>query len=474
MRLGVTNGKIVTPAGVLDGAMVSEDGVISYIGTAAGCPRCDHLIDANGHWVLPGVIDPHVHIGTASVEGSLDALRIGWLEDSRGAVHKGVTTILSFQGGSPIPMDAPHVPMLEQHIQWAEEVSYADFGFHAIMQSPEHIREQRDLASRGVVGFKHFYTAYKPGREQLAERIAIGYTDDAMLFESFENLAGLRAEGAHVLGMVHAEDADICALSEARVRATGRRDLAAWAEARPGVACIARSAAAAEIARATGCPLYIVHVSTATEVELLRRLRAAGYPVCGEACMSYLTHTQDMEREVGSYPKVIPPIRSAADRAALWRGLVDGTLETLGTDHVAWTKMQKEGRGGQFDNIWEALPGLSGLECLLPVVVTLGVQRRLLSMPDVARICSENPARRFGLYPRKGVLEVGSDADFLVVDTETWITIDDNYYQGLVSDWSIYHGWRVCGVPRMTVSRGDLMVENGEIVGDPGHGRCVL
>jgi dihydropyrimidinase len=472
MQLVLRNGLVVTPTGILRGGIVSEDGVITHIGVDSTLPSGGQTIDAAGHWVLPGVIDPHTHIGTGPGSATLDRLRNEWETESRGAVHKGVTTILSFQGGSPIPMEEPHIPMLEQQIAWADEVSYADFAFHAIMQTPEHLDEQPGLAERGVVGFKHFYTAYKPGRDQTAEKISIGYTDDGILFDSFARLGRLKADGAHVLAMIHAEDADICAVLEQELRAAGRTDLAAWAEARPAVACLVRSEAAAEISMVTGCPLYIVHITTAQEVELVRRLRAAGYPIYGETCISYLTHTKDMEERHGCYPKVIPSIKSKEDQAALWRGLADGTLTTLGTDHCAWTKDEKElGTGKQFNNIWTALPGMTGMECLLPVAMTFGVRAGRLSVEDVARICSENPARRFGLYPRKGVLQVGSDADYVVVDPDKRATVDDDYYRASVRDWSIYHGWEFQGMPVTTVIRGEVMVENGDIVGASGHGR---
>lgn len=470
--LVLRNGRIVTPTGIVEGGIVAEDGVITHIGSTAGLPSGGDTIDAGGKWVLPGVIDPHTHIGTGPSSATLDRLRNEWESESRAAVHKGVTTILSFQGGSPIPMDEPHIGMLERQIAWAEEVSYADFAFHAIMQTQEHLDEQPGLAERGVVGFKHFYTAYKPGRDQTAEKISIGYTDDGMLYDSFDRLGRLRAEGANVLAMIHAEDADICAILEQRLRAEGRTDLAAWAEARPAVACLIRSAAAAEISKVTGCPLYIVHITTAGEVELVRRLRAQGYPIYGETCISYLTHTMDMEERHGCHPKVIPAIKSAADQDALWRGLMDGTLTTVGTDHCAWTKDEKElGTGQQFANIWTALPGMTGMECLLPVLMTFGVRRRVLSIEDVARICSENPARRFGLYPHKGVLQVGSDADYVIIDPEKEALVDDDYYRGSVRDWSIYHGWRFRGMPETTVVRGEVVVERGEVKAQPGGGR---
>jgi dihydropyrimidinase/dihydroorotase len=473
MELVVKNGLVVTPAGVIRGGLLAEDGIITHVGADATLPVRSDAIDAEGKWVIPGVIDPHTHIGVGPSTATLDRVRASWTSESRGAAHKGITTIISFHGGSPWTPQEPNVPALEQQLVWAEEASYTDFAFHVFMETTEHLAEQRALAERGVVGFKHFYTAYKPGRDATADQISIGYTDDGMLYESFANIAALRREGANVMGMIHAEDADICAVLEAKLKAEGRTDLAAWAEGRPNVACLIRSAAAAEIARTVGCPLYIVHITTAEEVELVRRLRAQGVAIFGETVVHYLTHTMDMEARHGCFPKVIPSIKSERDRQALWRGLADGTLTTLGTDHCAYTREEKLGSSGrQFGNIWDALPGMPGMEYLLPAVMTFGVRPGLLSMEDVARICSSNPARRFGLYPRKGALAVGCDADLVIVDPDKRATVDEDYHQGL-TDWSIYEGWEFYGMPETTIVRGEVVVDRGTIVGTPGHGTYV-
>lgn len=474
MRLVVRNGLVVTPAGIVRGGLIAEDGVFIHIGADASLPTQGEIIDAGGKWVLPGAIDPHTHVGVGPAETKLERIRAAWQSESRAAVHKGIGTILSFQGGSPIPMHEPHGPMIERQIGWAEAVSYADFGLHAIMQTNGHLDEIEALVGQGVVGFKHFYTAYKPGRDAVADQVTIGYADDGYLYDSFSRLGRLRREGATVLGMVHAEDADICAALEAKLRREGRTDLAAWAEARPNLACLIRSQAAAEIARATGCPLYIVHVTTAEEVALLRRLQAEGLPVYGETCTHYLTHTKDMEAQHGSYPKVIPAIKSAEDRAALWHGLATGVLTTVGTDHCAWTKAEKEGHTGkQFGNVWNALAGMTGMEYLLPVMMTFGVRPGHVTIEQVAQLCAENPARRFGLYPKKGVIQPGSDADFVILDPERSVRVNPAYHRGSVTDWSIYDGWTFHGMPETTVIRGKIIVHRGEIVGEPGFGRYV-
>jgi len=181
-----------------------------------------------------------------------------------------------------------------------------------------------------------------------------------------------------------------------------------------------------------------------------------------------------MEEQMGCWPKVIPAIKTAADRAALWQGLADGTLTTLGTDHCAWTKREKEGpEARRFQNIWGSLPGMTGMECTLPVMMTFGVRAGRIGIEQVAKVCSENVARRFGLYPRKGVLQVGSDADFVIVDPDKRAKVDDAYYLGSTPDWSVYHGFEFQGMPETTVIRGQVVVERGVVQGKPGYGTYV-
>jgi dihydropyrimidinase len=146
----------------------------------------------------------------------------------------------------------------------------------------------------------------------------------------------------------------------------------------------------------------------------------------------------------------------------------------VGTDHCAWTKEEKEGGTGlQFQNIWDAIPGMTGMEYMLPVLMTFGVRAGRIGIEQVARLCSENPARTFGLYPRKGAIQVGSDADLVIVDPDKRATVTPEYHRGARSDWSIYDGWSFHGMPETTIVRGTVVVERGEFVAQRGHGTYV-
>jgi dihydropyrimidinase/dihydroorotase len=274
--------------------------------------------------------------------------------------------------------------------------------------------------------------------------------------------------------MVHCEDQDLIWVLEDRLKAAGRTDLRAWAEARPGWVEALRMRMAYELARVVGVPLYCVHIAAAEGVELMAEARRAGYPYWGETCPHYLTHTADLEAEIGCWGRVNTAIKFERDRDRLWEGIRDGSITNMGTDHSAFPRDLKEGGGGKHNNIWGARSGIAGgMEHWLPVMMTHGVHAGRITIEQMVQVCATNNARVFGLYPRKGVLRAGSDADIVVVDPEREVTISSSFYHG-APDWSIYDGWTVKGMARVTMVRGQVMLDEFEAVGKPGSGRYVV
>jgi dihydropyrimidinase/dihydroorotase len=291
-----------------------------------------------------------------------------------------------------------------------------------------------------------------------------------MLYRSLRFCA---RQGPPAIGLVHAEDIDLIAVLEAELMASGRGDLAAWSEARPNVAESARVRFAIEIARAAGAPLYIAHLSTAESADLVAAARRAGWPVWAEVTPHHLTHTGAMETEIGCWGKVNPPLRARPDIDRLWQAFHDGGVTCLGSDHGTGgrTRATKERGGGKHGNIWAARSGnRGGLEHLLPVMMTCGVRAGRISIQDLARVGAENTARVFGLYPRKGVLWPGADADIVIVDPDRVARVDDAFYHCLC-EVSVYDGWTFTGMATTTIVRGRVMMEDGETVGAPGWGR---
>jgi dihydropyrimidinase/dihydroorotase len=226
-----------------------------------------------------------------------------------------------------------------------------------------------------------------------------------------------------------------------------------------------------ELAKTVKVPLFCVHVAAAEGVEVLAEARREGYPFWAETCPHYLTHTADMEEQIGCWGRVNTAIKWAADRDRLWKGLGEGSITSMATDHSAFPLMSKQGGGGKHNNIWAGRSGIAGgLRHLLPVMMTHGVNTGRMSMEELVRVCCTNTAKTFSLYPRKGVILEGSDADLVLVDPEVETTVDTSFYRSPV-EWTIYEGWKFKGDARVTVVRGQVMVEDGELVGSPGWGR---
>jgi dihydropyrimidinase len=440
---------------------------IVAVGTDASLPPARRTIDAGERYVLPGLIDAHVHMASEEDPSIAEGLRANMPRETEGALYGGVTTFGHFVG----MRNEPLVPNIRATIEHGDRWSHVDYFLHAIVSTEAHFAEQAAAWALGVTSFKHFFNAYRarPGEEL---SWLGGPSDAGMLYRSLAFCAGRGAPGVVV---VHCEDIDLIIEMESRVKAAGQRDLGAWSAARPNLAESMRVAMAIELARHAGAPLYVAHLSTAEAADLVAAARARGQAVWAEATPHHLTHTGDMEAEVGNWGKVNPPLRATRDVERLWRAFHDGGITCLGSDHGTGgrTRATKEKGGGRHDNIWGARSGnRGGLEHFLPVLMTWGVGTGRVSLEDVVRVGAENTARVFGLYPRKGVLAPGADADVVIVDPDLEATIDDAFYHCLC-EVSVYAGRKVRGLAHTTIVRGRVMMEERQTVGSPGWGRHV-
>lgn len=459
--LVIKNGRIITPSGIVSGGIGVKDGIIVYIGSDYELPKAKRVIDAQENFVIPGLIDPHVHLAAGTWSSQEEGLRAQFKTETDGALHGGVTTLGHFLVA---PMGKSLLPLLEATIDIGAELSFVDFFCHAVIMDEGHIAEESELCRKGVTSFKHMFNAYK-GVESMGK---FGPCDEGMLFRSFEFIAKW---GYPALAMCHCEEMDIVFILMDRLRQAGRNDLLAWTEARPNFVEYMRIAHALNIAKAVACPLYIVHISTAEGAEFIAKERRRGYPIYGETCPHYLTHTGDMEAEIGCWGKVNPPLRYPKDIEALWKQIRGGGITTLGTDHGANTREYKEQGGGKHNNIWESRPVIcGGMEHMLPVMITYGVNSGKISMEDLVRVCCSDTAKVFGLYPRKGCLSPGSDADLVIVDPATESVIDQNFYHCQV-EFGIYNNWKVKGMAKTNIVGGEVMLEDYVTVGKPGYGK---
>jgi dihydroorotase-like cyclic amidohydrolase len=463
--LVIRNATVITPRGRFHGGLAIQGEHIAAVGADGSLPLARRVIDAGECYVLPGLIDAHVHMASEEDASIAEGLRANMPRETEGALYGGVTTFGHFVG----MRNEPLLPNIAATIEHGNRWSHVDYFLHAIVSAESHFEEQPAVWALGVTSFKHFFNAYRarPGEEL---SWLGGPSDAGMLYRSLRFCA---ARGTPGVVVVHCEDIDLIVLMESQVKATGRRDLGAWSDARPNAAESTRVAMAIELARRARSPLYVAHLSTAEAADLVAAARARGEPVWAEVTPHHLTHRGDMEEEIGCWGKVNPPLRAAADIERLWRAFHDGGLTCLGSDHGTGgrTRAMKEKGGGRHQNIWRARSGnRGGLEHFLPVLMTAGVGAGRLSMEDLVRVGAENTARVFGLYGRKGVLTPGADADVVIVDPDLEGTVDDAFYHCLC-EVSVYRGQKFRGLARTTIVRGRVMMEDRQTVGAPGWGR---
>ena len=394
----------------------------------------DEVVDVSGRYIFPGVIDVHVHpVYLDSVEGC-----------SRVAAYGGTTTILHYAYARTGDN------LLEKVTEMKEDGlanSRLDFGLHGgLFEAERQLDDIPAVFDLGVSGFKFFMPYIKEGWT----------TDDYHLMKAMDMLAELGG-----MALVHAENGGAIDYLEDKLLSgpDAKQHFVATHPAAMEEEAIFRAIRMAEV---TGCPLYIPHNTTVRALRHIREAREAGLPVFGETCPQYLTLTEEVIEERGALAKIGPPIRTAEDRAALWEALADGTLQVVGTDHAP---KHKDVDGDFLEQPF----GSPQIETLLPLVYDGGVNAGHIGPVRVAQVLSENPARIFGLYPQKGTIAVGSDADLVVFDPHRSFTIRaENQHSN--AGYTLYEGHTVLGWPEMSFQRGRRVLWKGEVVAEPGGG----
>jgi dihydroorotase len=439
----VKNGTIVSPAASYRGHVLIQDGKVLEIKVRDDLPQARRVIDATGLHVLPGLIDPHVHFRVPGLDYKED-----FNTGSQAAAAGGITTVIDMPNVVP---PTSNVEGFHAKVACARGISYVDYGIYAVLVEGNG-GEILPLADAGVVGYKIF----------MGETVGnIPAPQDGEIIDDWRIMAqtGLRCG-------VHAEDNGIILYLRKKLQAQGRKDPLAHLESRPAVAEAEAISRAILFAGEAKSKLMIYHMAAAEGVELLRRGKERGIDVKGETGPHYLImEGEDMVRmNLGSLLKMNPPVRSHEHAEALWRGLLDGTIDVIGTDHSPHTREEK-----MFDNpmgdIWKAIPGWPGVETNVPLMLTQ-VNAGRLSLNHYVKVQAEGPARAWNLWPRKGHLGRGADGDVTIVDMQREDTIDQ---ERLHSKHKLtpFHGFRVRGLPVYTIVRGHVVMENGEIVGKP-------
>jgi len=436
--LVVKGGILVTSSYMVRATIVIDNGKIVSICSDGATSDAERVIDAAGLHVLPGIIDGHVHFREPGLTYKED-----FGSGSIGAAAGGVTFVIDMPNVNPPTSDPVS---LKQKVELASSKSYVDFGIIGVIL-PTNLNQITSLAEAGVIGYKIF----------MGETIGgLPSPNDGEIIEAFQRVAktGLRVG-------VHAENRAIIDHLTKKLKNEGRIDPLAHLESRPAIAEAEAVQRAILFEKPFRTKLHIYHMSSKEAVEIVRRAKHDGLPVSCETCPHYLL-LDGVEglTKLGSLLKMNPPVRTKEHGEALWRGLKDGTVDAIATDHSPHTREEK-----LKPNIWEAIAGFPGVETLVPLMLTQ-VNDGRLSLTELVKVMCENPARLWGVYPKKGTIRVGSDGDLTIIDLrEESVIKAENLHSK--SKLTPFDGFKVKGMPVYTIVRGNIMMEHGEIVGKP-------
>jgi dihydropyrimidinase len=450
----VRGGRVITEVDDAVADVLVADGKIAAVAADLPSDGVDRVIDAAGRYLIPGCIDPHTHLDMPfGPTFTCDDFTSGTVAAAFGGTTCHVDFCFQARGQSLDDALATWFGKLEK----APPV--IDVGFHLAvtdLSAPERLEELRALPSRGVTSFKIFM-AYKGSF----------MVDDATLFQTLE----VAAESGSLV-MVHAENGDVVDLLIRRALAAGQTSPRHHVLTRPPAVEVEATARAIRLAELAGAPLYVVHVSCGAAAAEIERAKRRGQAVWAETCTHYLVLDESVldtdEFDAAKYV-FSPPARSRAEHDALWDAIRAGSLTVIGSDHAPFRFDQRELGRGDFSKIPN---GVAGIEERLLLVHELGVRGGHITLNEMVGLLSTHPAKLFGLYPRKGTIAVGSDADLVVFDPERRLTLEPTALHSRI-DYSIYDGIEVTGVPETVLVRGQVIVADGELEAEPGTGRFI-
>jgi dihydroorotase len=453
----IRHGTVISPSGTERMDIRCADGLITDIGDDIRGSGDDTVIDATGLLVFPGFIDPHVHSRDPGLTHKED-----FEHSTRAAAAGGISTILEMPNALPAVTSAE---LFNERASYLTERARVDFGLWALLLGDETVDDLRRLREAGVVAGKLFW-GYAFDRAAGTLVYGAGAADGAATIPPADNGSVWRllrnAAEADLLVGVHCEDRSVLRTAEQRVGKARRPS--ELLESRPDAAEAVAVASLIELGRGSGARMHVVHVSSARSLQLIQRAQADGIAITAETCPHYLT-LDGLAPNAGAELRVFPPVRTARDSGALWDGVRNGSITSLGSDHAPHSAQERRGP-------FEQQPaGVVGVETMVRVLLNQALRGRV-TMERLAWCLSEGTARLFGLYPAKGSMQLGSDADFTLVDPNAEWTIrnDDLHSKHPLSPWN---GWAGKGAPTMTVVRGRVVMDRGDIA-DTATGHLLI
>lgn len=441
-----------------------KDGRIAAVTDEISPNDAEEAVDATGRLVLPGAVDPHFHLGiyrgiTEDAESETASSLVG-----------GVTSVISYfrTGSHYLEKSGPYETIFPEVLEATEGHSYVDFGYHLAPMTRDQIGEIESLATEeGVASFK-YYMFYKGMDLAGASRDAQGYTmsdtyDLGHLFEIMEEVARLqssREDAARISLSIHCEQPELIRVFTERVQQAGTLEgLEAYSASRPTLTEHLSIAEVGVLARATRSPVNLLHLSSEEALDAATDLRRQhpALDVRLETTLHHLALTYETYNDQRG--KVNPPIRAQSDVDALWRGIERGEIDWVCSDHACCSEENKEGE------LWKALPGFGGTALIYPFLLTEGI-RRGLSPRRVVELASENPSKAYGLWPRKGAISVGADADLAVVDPEEMRKVTPELLLS-AQEYTPFEGMELSHWPETTLLRGRVAFADGQPVGEP-------
>jgi len=460
--LVLTGGTVITGAESQEATIAVKDGRIASILPRLAKPEANVTVDISGKLAIPGAIDAHVHVRTI-YNPAADTIRTA----SVAAAYGGITSFFIFigvsKGTKAVPgtvyrtIDATGIQVeeyFEPIIHEGQHSSVIDFGIHCMLPPDSSFVEQIPRAVRmGITTFK-IMQGYHPTR---------GWTiDDYLLMSVLDKIAGCGGTA-----MFHCENGNVIGYLEEKLLQDKQYDAAHFLKSRPNVLEAETLYRMGILCHTSGCPMYVVHLSTREGLDNLERLRKLGWNLSAETCPQYLILTDDDLQRQGALLKMAPPLRTIADQEALWDGIRHGSIEVVASDHAPWEKDSQKLATPDFN----AAPfGAPGVETVLPLLYSEGVVKGRITVNQLVQLLCENPAKKCGVWPRKGSFNMGADADITVVDPDMKWTITANELHSSAG-YTGYEGKKVIGKPVMSFVRGIPVLRDGQVRATPGEVR---